>query len=153
MIFAGIGRIKPLMATASAGLLINLIVSPLLTQAWGFNGLLIGCILAYAVVAWVFLLWASREPGFETDDGTLLRLCFYYGLAALVPGLVISAYLGIQDLQPDRAGEVTILTAASTCFLGFVLLHTQNRRIIFRAIEHVRIGIGRGVGRRKISNA
>ena len=153
MIFAGTGRLKPLMATMLSALLLNLTVSPALAHYLGFAGVLSGTVTAYGVVSLLFLVWTLGIAEFEIPFRQLFRLGGLTILAGLLPGIVLTLALHLGEQQ---LGWLTLLSAgviAGGAFVALSLAQVDHRRMVFRAFHQAREEIGATWSKRKLSNA
>ena len=137
-IFAGTGRLWPLMTTALVGLLVNVIVSPTLAFYSGFTGLLAGTAIAYGVVSLVFLLWSFRISEFKIPAGQLFRLSGPAALAALLPGIALTRALHLGGQPLGWLKLFLVGTIASAVFAVVALAQTDVRRMALRVLDQVR---------------
>jgi O-antigen/teichoic acid export membrane protein len=153
MIFAGTGRLRPLMTTALLGLLLNVTMSPILAHYWGFAGVLSGTAIAYGFMSLLFLIWSLGIAEFAVPVGQLLWVGTLTILAGLLPGILLTLvfHLGAQPL-----GGRKLFFIAGVAFGSFLALSSAQgdyRRMILRVFHQVREGIGLGWSKRKVSNA
>lgn len=153
MIFAGTGRLKPLMTTAAVGLLLNVTVSPILAHYLGLAGVLAGTLVSYGLVSLLFLIWSLRITEFAIPLSALIRVGTLTVLAALLPGLLLTLVLRLGD-QPPGAWKLFFVGAiASGGFVILSLAQADYRRMILRVLCQVCEGIKFSWSKRKLSNA
>jgi O-antigen/teichoic acid export membrane protein len=119
MIFAGSGRLFPLMVTAIFGLLLNLTLSPLLASHFGFLGLLVGTAIAYGGASLVFIFWTLSMPEFKMPVAQLVRVGAVPILAGLTPGAVLTLFWRPGE---EGFGRLTLFAAAAIAVSVFVAL-------------------------------
>jgi O-antigen/teichoic acid export membrane protein len=153
MIFAGTGRLRPLMTTALLGMFINLIVGPVLAHYLGFAGVLAGTVVAYGIVSLIFLAWTLRIDEFAIPLRQLFRLGGLTILAGLLPGVALS--LGLH-LMSGPLGWPKLLAAGITAtgsLVAFSLAQSEYRRMVSRVFCQVREGLKDIWSKRGLSNA
>jgi O-antigen/teichoic acid export membrane protein len=153
MIFAGTGRLRPLMTTALLGMFINLIISPVLAHYLGFAGVLAGTVVAYGIVSLIFLAWTLRIDEFAIPLRQLFRLGGLTILAGLLPGVALS--LGLH-LMSGPLGWPKLLAAGITAtgsLVAFSLAQSEYRRMVSRVFCQVREGLKDIWSKRGLSNA
>jgi len=152
-IFAGIGRLRPVMATSLLGLLANVIVSPALAYYFGFVGVLAGTAIAYGLVSLVFLVWSFSIPEFAISGRVLSRLGGPSILAALVPGILLTRTLRLSEAAPGWSKLLLAALVAGGIFVATLLVQADPRRMILRVIQQIREGARFQWSKRKLSSA
>lgn len=153
MMFAGIGKLKPLLVTAVAGLFLNVTVSPILAHYFGFVGVLCGTVIAYGVVSLLFLVWTLGIPEFAIPWRHLFRLGWLPILAGLLPGILLTLAFHLRE-QPLGGRKLFFVGAvASGAFVAISLVQPDCRRIMIPIFSRVRERAMVVWNSRKLSNA
>jgi O-antigen/teichoic acid export membrane protein len=153
MIFAGTGRLKPLMTSALVSLLANVTVSPFLARYLGFAGVLSGAVIAYGLVTVIFLVWTQGIAEFAIPLRQLLRIGGLTILAGLLPGTILTLTVGLHE---QMLGWVKMLCAgviAGGAFLAVSLSQAEHRRMVLRVFCQVCDVIKLGRSKEKLSDA
>jgi O-antigen/teichoic acid export membrane protein len=141
MIFLGTGRLRPLMATAFAGLAVNLLLSPLLASRLGLAGVLAGNLLGSGGVSLIYLAWTMRLPEFRLALPELLKQASGMVLAALLPGTLWTLIFWRQAEMPTWYTLGLVGVAAGGVFLAAALAYSAHRRVLGRAWQEVLSGL------------
>ncbi|HEY6947169.1 MAG TPA: oligosaccharide flippase family protein [Candidatus Acidoferrum sp.] len=153
MTLLGVGRLKPLMATAVIAIGLNVFVSRILAGYFGFQGVLAGTVVAYGFVSLALLIWSAGIPVFHIPGTKMLRLGGFAAVIGLLPGTAMAFFLPIEGQHSAWRALLPTVIVACASFITFSLFQQEYRLLIFRMVTEVREGIKMSLNRSPSSNA